>query len=138
MEFVIKSLSDINSVANQFLKQYGDRRIFAMYGEMGVGKTTFVKAICEVLGMDDEANSPSFSIVNEYKGGSKCIYHFDFYRINNPEEAYDFGYEEYFYSDDMCFVEWPEKIELLIPDNALALRFFEKEDGSRVLTVGDF
>lgn len=138
MEFKIESLSDINRVAKQFLEMYGDRQVVAMYGNMGVGKTTFVKAVCEVLGMHDDATSPSFAIVNEYKGDGKRIYHFDFYRINDPEEAYDFGYEEYFYSGDMCFVEWPEKIDRLIPDDALALKFTEQEDGSRIIEVSDF
>jgi len=138
MEFKIESLSDINRVARQFLEKYGDRHVVAMYGNMGVGKTTFVKAVCEVLGMHDEANSPSFAIVNEYKGSDRRIYHFDFYRINDPEEAYDFGYEEYFFSGDMCFIEWPEKIDRLIPDDALALRFTEQEDGSRIILVEDF
>jgi len=135
MEYKIESLSEINEVAKAFLDEYGDRQVIAMYGEMGVGKTTFVKAVCEVLGMEDEANSPSFAIVNEYKGKTKTVYHFDFYRINDPEEAYDFGYEEYFYSGNMCFVEWPEKIDALMPNNALVMKFIEREDGVRLIQV---
>lgn len=135
MEYKIEALSDINEVAKAFLDKFGDRQVIAMYGDMGVGKTTFVKAVCEVLGMEDEANSPSFSIVNEYKGGTRTIYHFDFYRISDPEEAYDFGYEEYFYSGNMCFVEWPEKIDSLMPDDALVMIFKEREDGVRLIQV---
>ena len=135
MEYKIESLSEINEVAKAFLDEYGDRQVIAMYGEMGVGKTTFVKAVCEVLGMEDEANSPSFAIVNEYKGKTKTVYHFDFYRINDPEEAYDFGYEEYFYSGNMCFVEWPEKIDALMPNDALVMKFIEREDGVRLIQV---
>ena len=135
MEYKIESLSEINEVAKAFLDEYGDRQVIAMYGEMGVGKTTFVKAVCEVLGMVDEANSPSFAIVNEYKGKKKTVYHFDFYRINDPEEAYDFGYEEYFYSGNMCFVEWPEKIDALMPNDALVMKFIEREDGVRLIQV---
>lgn len=135
MEYKIESLSDINQVAKAFLEMYEDRQVIAMYGDMGVGKTTFVKAVCEVLGMEDEASSPTFAIVNEYKGDGRNIYHFDFYRINDPEEAYDFGYEEYFYSGNMCFVEWPEKIDDLMPDDALVMKFTEREDGVRLINV---
>lgn len=135
MEFIIESLENINEVAKAFLDKYSDSKVIAMYGSMGVGKTTFVKAVCNVLGMDDDASSPSFSIVNEYRGDDKTVYHFDFYRINEPEEAYDFGYEEYFYSGNMCFVEWPEKIDSLMPEDALIMKFSEKEDGVRVIDV---
>lgn len=135
MKFRIESLDKINEVAKAFLDKYSDRKVIAMYGNMGVGKTTFVKAVCEVLGMEDEANSPSFSIVNEYRGKNKTIYHFDFYRINKAEEAYDFGYEEYFYSGNMCFVEWPEKIDGLMPDDTLVMKFSEEENGLRLIEV---
>jgi tRNA threonylcarbamoyladenosine biosynthesis protein TsaE len=135
MEFIIESLENINEVAKAFLDKYSGNKVIAMYGDMGVGKTTFVKAVCRTLGMEDEASSPSFSIVNEYRGENKTIYHFDFYRINEPEEAYDFGYEEYFYSGNMCFVEWPEKIDSLMPEDALVMKFTEREDGVRIIDV---
>ena len=113
-ELRISSLEEINSVAKQFIELVGERRVFAMYGAMGVGKTTFVKAVCEELGVDDTINSPTFAIVNEYRTPEdKAVYHFDFYRINDEEEAYDMGIEEYFDNDAWCFVEWPEKVHFL-------------------------
>ncbi|MCT4600807.1 MAG: tRNA (adenosine(37)-N6)-threonylcarbamoyltransferase complex ATPase subunit type 1 TsaE [Marinifilaceae bacterium] len=135
MEFVIESLDKINEVAAAFIEKYGDKKVIAMYGNMGVGKTTFVKAICNYLNMEDDVNSPSFAIVNEYNSSEKTIYHFDFYRINDPEEAYDFGYEEYFYSGNMCFVEWPEKIDNLLPNDCLNLRIEEDKDGIRHIYI---
>lgn len=135
MEFIIESLDKINEVAAAFIEKYGDRKVIAMYGNMGVGKTTFVKAICNYLNMEDDVNSPSFAIVNEYNSKEKTIYHFDFYRINDPEEAYDFGYEEYFYSGNMCFVEWPEKIDNLLPNDCLNLTINEDENGIRHIYV---
>ena len=103
---------------------------------MGVGKTTFVKAVAEQLGIEDDVNSPTFAIVNEYltaRGDS--VFHFDFYRVKNVEEAMDFGYEDYFYSGNRCFIEWPEMIESLLPENTLICRFTELEDGRRELTI---
>ena len=135
-ELRIKSLEDINSVAKQFIELVGERRVFAMYGAMGVGKTTFVKAVCEELGVDDTINSPTFAIVNEYRTPEdKLVYHFDFYRIEDVQEAYDFGYEDYFYSKAICFIEWPERIESILPTDVINLNFTEEEDGSRILQV---
>ncbi|MFT5750456.1 MAG: tRNA threonylcarbamoyladenosine biosynthesis protein TsaE [Ancylomarina sp.] len=136
IELRIKSLEDINSVAKQFIELVGERRVFAMYGAMGVGKTTFVKAVCEGLGVDDTINSPTFSIVNEYRTPEdKAVYHFDFYRIEDVNEAYDFGYEDYFYSKAMCFIEWPERIESILPTDVINLNFTEEEDGSRTIQI---
>ncbi len=136
IELRIKSLADINSVAKQFIELVGDRRVFAMYGAMGVGKTTFVKAVCEELGVGDTINSPTFAIVNEYRTPEdKIVYHFDFYRIEDVQEAYDFGYEDYFYSKAMCFIEWPERIESILPTDVINLNFTEEEDGSRTIQV---
>ena len=135
-ELRIKSLEDINSVAKQFIELVGERRVFAMYGAMGVGKTTFVKAVCEELGVVDTINSPTFAIVNEYRTTEdKVVYHFDFYRIEDVHEAYDFGYEDYFYSKAMCFIEWPERIESILPTDVINLNFTEEEDGSRILQI---
>ncbi len=135
-ELRIKSLKDINSVAKQFIELVGERRVFAMYGTMGVGKTTFVKAVCEELGVDDTINSPTFAIVNEYRTPKdKIVYHFDFYRIEDVQEAYDFGYEDYFYSKAMCFIEWPERIESILPTDVINLNFTEEEDGSRTIQI---
>ena len=116
MEIKINSLDNIKDAAREFIAAMGDNTVFAFYGKMGAGKTTFIKAICEYMGVSDVINSPSFSIINEYRAESgELIYHFDFYRINKVEEAYDFGYEDYFYCGALCFIEWPELIEELLP-----------------------
>lgn len=115
-----KSLSDLPGIARSLLNCYPDRRIFAFFGAMGAGKTTFIKTICRELGVEDEALSPTFAIINEYhtKDGSS-VYHIDFYRINKLEEVFDIGYEEYLYSGEYCFIEWPELIEELLPEEAV-------------------
>jgi len=135
-ELRINSLDEINAVAKQFIELVGERRVFAMYGAMGVGKTTFVKAVCEELGVEDTITSPTFAIVNEYHTQKdKIVYHFDFYRIEDVQEAYDFGYEDYFYSKAMCFIEWPERIDSILPSDVINLNFREEEDGTRVIQV---
>ena len=132
----ITGLDRINDAAKQFIEKMGDNTVFAFRGDMGAGKTTFIKAICEHLGVEDVINSPTFAIVNEYRSGSgELIYHFDFYRINKPEEAYDFGYEDYFYSGALCFIEWPEKVEDLLPSDSVDVFIEETDNGSRVLTM---
>lgn len=136
MKWTINSLDEINEVAASFLAAVGDKTIFALYGPMGVGKTTFVKAVASCLGVEDDVSSPTFAIVNEYmteKGTS--VYHFDFYRVNNISEALDFGYEEYFYSGNKCFIEWPEKINELLPEDSVNCYFSENPDGSRELKI---
>ncbi len=136
MKWKINSLEEINEVAAKFLDYVGDRSIFALYGQMGVGKTTFIKAIGECLNVEDDISSPTFAIVNEYvTGAGKSMYHFDFYRVNDVSEALDFGYEEYFYSGCKCFIEWPEKVDELLPDDIVNCYFVENEDGSRELSV---
>ena len=114
----------------------GTEHVFAFYGSMGAGKTTFIKAICEELGVGDVVTSPTFAIVNEYQtanGGT--IYHFDFYRIKKLEEVYDMGYEDYFYNDALCFIEWPEMMEELLPDNAVRINIKENADGTRTVST---
>ena len=113
--------------------------VIAFYGKMGAGKTTFIKAICEELGVNDVITSPTFAIVNEYSlplGGrlEGALYHFDFYRIKKIEEVYDMGYEDYFYSGNLCLIEWPELIEDLLPEDALRVTIEEQPDGSRTIT----
>ena len=136
MRWIIEGVDDLNRVAKEFLEKTGDHTIYALYGPMGVGKTTFVKAVAECLGIDDDVNSPTFAIVNEYlTAGEESVYHFDFYRVKNIEEAMDFGYEEYFYSGSRCFIEWPEMVESLLPDNTLICKFSELPDGRRELVV---
>lgn len=135
MEIKITSLDQIHEAARQFIAAMGDNTVFAFYGPMGAGKTTFIKAVCEVLGVTDVINSPTFAIVNEYRSDSgELIYHFDFYRINRVEEAYDFGYEDYFYSGALCFIEWPERIEELLPEDTVHVRIDEQPDGTRLLS----
>ena len=133
MEIKIQDLEHISEAAKQFVDQIGDHKVFAFYGSMGAGKTTFIKAVCEELGVEDVITSPTFAIINEYTGQEGTIYHFDFYRIKKLEEVYDMGYEDYFYSGALCFIEWPELIEEVLPEDAVKVSITEKEDGSRAI-----
>lgn len=137
MTINISSLDAIEQAARQFIEAMGDNTVFAFYGKMGAGKTTFIKAVCEALGVTDPITSPTFAIVNEYRSdlAGELIYHFDFYRIKKLEEVYDMGYEDYFYSGAVCFIEWPELIEELLPGNAVAVKIEEKENGERVIEM---
>ncbi|MFD0940360.1 tRNA (adenosine(37)-N6)-threonylcarbamoyltransferase complex ATPase subunit type 1 TsaE [Pedobacter boryungensis] len=112
----INSVAELPTVAEQLLTFANGDKFFVFEGEMAAGKTTFIKSFCDVLGVEDVVSSPTFSIVNEYESEKGLVYHFDFYRIKNLQEAYDIGYEEYFYSDNYCLVEWPQKIEELLPE----------------------
>ena len=135
MKITIKSLDSIHEAAREFIKNMGKGHVFAFYGKMGAGKTTFIKAICEELGVEDVITSPTFAIVNDYtsaKDGSH-IFHFDFYRIKKLEEVYDMGYEDYFYSGSLCFIEWPELIEEILPGDAVKVTITQNEDGSRTV-----
>lgn len=136
MQIKIDSLDNIRQAAQQFIANKGEGKVFAFYGKMGAGKTTFVKAICEELGVEDVITSPTFAIVNEYQSTTtnEAIYHFDFYRIKKLEEVYDMGYEDYFYSGALCFLEWPELVEEILPGNVVKVRINEEEDGSRTVT----
>lgn len=139
MEIKIESIDKIGVAAQEFIANIGDRRVFAFYGKMGAGKTTFVKAICEALGVEDVITSPTFAIVNEYELSQKpgvrdfgdVVYHFDFYRIKKLEEFYDMGGEDYFDSGNLCFIEWPELIEDVLPLDAVKVTIEEMEDGMR-------
>jgi len=136
MKIKIKSLDEIDQAAIEFIRVMGNNTVFAFRGVMGAGKTTFIKAICETLGVDDVINSPTFAIVNEYRSDSgELIYHFDFYRINKIEEVYDFGYEDYFYSGSLCFIEWPELVEPLLPKDTVNVFITVEEDGSRTVKL---
>ncbi len=135
MEIRINSLDTIHEAAKDFIKGMGDGKVFAFYGKMGAGKTTFIKALCEVLGVKDVITSPTFAIINEYTDGNdNPIYHFDFYRIKKLEEVYDMGYEDYFYSGNLCLLEWPELVEDVLPENVIKVTIEEQPDGSRILT----
>ena len=136
MEIRIKSIEEIAVAAKEFVAAMGERKVFAFYGKMGAGKTTFIKAVCEELGVEDVINSPTFAIVNEYVDGQgEPVYHFDFYRIKNLQEVMDLGYEDYVYSGHVCFMEWPELIENLLPDDAVKVTVEEERDGGRDLVV---
>ena len=168
MEILIKDIDHIGEAAREFISHIGEHRVFAFYGKMGAGKTTFVKAICEALGVTDVITSPTFAIVNEYSVNEELrmkneesptgipsgegvaaanssffilhssfnkIYHFDFYRIKRLEEVYDMGYEEYFYSGHLCFIEWPELIDDILPEDTVRVTITEQPDGSRLVTA---
>ncbi len=134
-KYIIDSLDTINNTAKEFLKKYNSG-VFCFYGEMGAGKTTFIKALCEELNVKDNVTSPSFAIINEYKtNDNKTIFHFDFYRIKDENEAFDMGYEDYFYSENTCFVEWPEKINSLLPNNRVDVTITVSDNLKRIITV---
>ena len=134
MTIVIKSIDTIGEAAREFITQMGDSKIFAFYGAMGAGKTTFVKALCEAMGVTDTVNSPTFAIVNEYDTPSgRPIYHFDFYRIKRLAEVYDMGYEDYFYGYGLRFIEWPELVEELLPEETVKVTIEEQPDGVRLV-----
>lgn len=136
MNIKIESLDKIDEAALEFIRAMGDNTVFAFHGDMGAGKTTFIKAICENLGVSDTINSPTFAIVNEYRSDSgELIYHFDFYRINKIEEVFDFGYEDYFYSGSLCFIEWPEKVDTLLPKDTVNVYVKVQDDGSREVSL---
>ncbi len=136
MKIEIKNLSQIGEAAKQFIANMGHARVFAFYGKMGAGKTTFIKAVCQQLGVDDVITSPTFALVNEYTDSrGNPIYHFDFYRIKKIEEVYDMGYEDYFYSGNLCLLEWPELIEDLLPDDAVKVSITQNDDDSRTVVI---
>ena len=135
-DITIKGLEDYPRAAQEFVKLIDRGRIFAFYGKMGSGKTTLIKSICEELGVEDTINSPTFAIVNEYEDRAhNTIYHFDFYRIKSLDEVYNMGYEEYVYSNAYCFMEWPELIEDLLPEEAAKVYIDENDDGTRSVKV---
>lgn len=133
MVISVKDSKELPRIAGLLLESFPDKRVFAFQGPMGSGKTTFIKAICRELGVEDMVNSPSFPIVNHYVNQrTEDIYHFDFYRIKTPEEAYDMGYEDYLYSGSYCLIEWPEKISALLPPDAVTVNI-EEADGRRTI-----
>ena len=127
------SIDNIHDAAKTFINNMGTGKVFAFYGKMGAGKTIFIKAVCEELGVTDVITSPTFAIVNEYRSDTtgELIYHFDFYRIKKLDEVYDMGYEDYFYSGALCFLEWPELIEELLPSDAVKVTISETDNGDR-------
>ena len=131
----IDSLSDLPRVAEAVVEALEGRNVVLLRGGMGAGKTTLVSRIAALLGAEDAVTSPTFALVNQYEGTEQRIYHFDFYRIDNIEEVFDLGYEEYFYSGDLCLVEWPEKIEPLIPDDAMVVRITAGDGEERIFEI---
>lgn len=131
----IDSLSDLKYVAQEVVESLDGRTVVLLRGEMGAGKTTLISRIAAYLGAEDVVTSPTFALVNQYQGRECRIFHFDFYRIEEIEEVFDLGYEEYFYSGDLCFVEWPEKIEPLLPDDAMTVRITVGDDEHRIFEI---
>ena len=137
MEIRIENIEKIREAAREFVANIGDSTVFAFYGKMGAGKTAFIKAVCEELGVEDVITSPTFAIVNEYRSDAsgELIYHFDFYRVKKIEEVYDMGFEDYFYSGALCFIEWPELCEEVLPEDTVKVTIEESSDGTRVVTI---
>ena len=135
-EILILSPEKIPQSAKEFVKLMQDKKIVAFYGEMGAGKTTLIKAVCRELGVSDIVCSPSFALVYEYNTNeNEKIYHFDLYRINDPSELFDLGYEDYFYGGYKCFIEWPEKAEHLLPEDCMRVNIIVSPDGTRILKI---
>ena len=135
MLLTIPSINDLPAAASAIIDFAADQKIFLFYGNMGAGKTTLIKSLCKQLGTDDNVTSPTFAIVNEYTGAQSNIYHFDFYRLKNQSEAMDLGFEEYLYSGNYCFIEWPEKIPDLLPLHYVIVKIQAQDDNSRTITV---
>lgn len=132
----ITSIKALGKAAKKLVSKFPDHRVFAFYGKMGAGKTTFIQAVCRELGTPDNVTSPTFALINEYKTeAGDSVFHFDFYRIKNLEEAYDLGYEDYFYSGNYCLIEWPEKIETLLPQNYVEVKIEVQENGYRYISA---
>ena len=129
-------LKALDKVAEKLVNQFPNHRIYAFYGKMGAGKTTFIQSVCKILGTNDNVTSPTFALINEYKTATQqSVFHFDFYRIKDIEEVYDLGYEDYFYSGNYCLIEWPEMIEQLLPDNIVKVKIEVADDGTRNISA---
>jgi len=136
MQIKVSNLSELPNAAEQILEEIKERKIIAFYGNMGAGKTTLITELCRALNVVDTISSPTFSLVNEYHTqNDEIIFHFDFYRIEKQEEVYDFGYEEYFYSENLCLIEWPELIENLLPEDYITIKIEIIDNDSRLITV---
>ncbi len=131
----IKNINELGRAAEEFVEAIRDASCIAFYGGMGAGKTTFIKAVCEVLGVVDVVNSPTFTIINEYSTATHPIFHFDFYRIEKIQEVIDLGIEDYFYGDGICLMEWPERIEEILPEDVLRVEIIVNQDDTRHLQI---
>ena len=135
MKIVVNCISELNKISQSIINRIGDKDIICFYGEMGVGKTTLIKVLCEKLGVKDNVSSPTFSIVNEYVLlDGESIFHFDFYRMEKEEEAFDMGYEDYFYNGDLCLIEWPEKVKSIIPEDIMRIDITKNKD-QRIIEI---
>ncbi|MCX2573796.1 tRNA (adenosine(37)-N6)-threonylcarbamoyltransferase complex ATPase subunit type 1 TsaE [Pedobacter sandarakinus] len=132
MDIAVNNLTDLPEVAKQLLAFAGEEKIFIFDGDMGAGKTTFIKVFCSIMGIEDVVSSPTYSIVNEYGSANDLVYHFDFYRIKNIQEAYDLGYEEYFYGGGICLIEWPERVAELLPDRYVKVAITVVDENRRL------
>lgn len=136
MQYIVKQKEELSVAAKELLKAFPDERVFSFYGKMGAGKTTFIKELCLQLHVEDVVNSPTYAIVNEYLTSSEeSVFHFDFYRLKNAEEAMQIGFDEYIYSGEYCFMEWPEKVEELLPQKYVYVSIVEQEDGKRIISA---
>ncbi len=136
MEIKVRSLEELPAAARSFINAIGDRRVFTFDAPMGAGKTTFIAEVCRQLGVEETVNSPSFSIINEYRDAhGDTVYHFDFYRLADAAEAEEIGAEDYFYSGALCLIEWPGRVASIIPDDAVPVRIEVAGDGSRTITL---
>ena len=135
----IKHKNELKNVAEKLINCFPGQHIFAFYGKLGAGKTTFIQTLCKILGTEDNVTSPTFALINEYKtANSRSIFHFDFYRIKNIEEAFDLGYEDYLFSGNYCLIEWPELIESLLPENIVRVKIEVMENETRLITAEKF
>lgn len=133
MQQIKATIQELDKVAHALLQAYPNERVFGFYGEMGAGKTTLIKALCRILGVRDITSSPTFAIINEYwTDDGQPVYHFDFYRIDTPEEASRVGFEEYLYGNHYCFIEWTEKVESILQNNFIPVRIERVDDSTRV------
>jgi len=135
VDFIIETINDLPLAAGKLLAFAGQERVFLFSGDMGAGKTTFIKSICSTLGVNETVTSPTYSLVNQYETTDNTIYHFDFYRIKTEDEAYDIGFEEYLYSGNYCFIEWPEKIPSFWPEKYVKISLSIKDNDQRLLTA---
>lgn len=135
MNIIVNNINELPAISLQILDYIADDRIILFFAPMGAGKTTLINELCRQLGVTEQPSSPTFSIVNEYQSANGTIFHFDFYRLKDEREAYDLGYEDYFFSGNYCFVEWPEKIKSLLPETVTSLSISILKDGSRKIAL---
>lgn len=137
MKFTAQTEADLKPVVDYMVSLCSKRKVLAFTGQLGAGKTTLIKQFCSALGVNDTVSSPTFSLVNEYEGNGETIYHFDFYRLNSPDEAYGIGFEEYLYSNDICLIEWPEMVDGLLPQIFIRVKITVSASGEREFEINE-